>query len=406
MKRIGNRLTPTSKKNLAFKATNNIMMSADIDTQSLSVATQVISLDAKWLQPFDVEDPFNDNLRLRGFLCQKPDHRYGALVITHVSEAEIPQLILATPKLHYPFGKDGSFHFPPIRTIHLYEKLDGTNVLAYRYRDVDGRWYQTYKLRLAPTLRNSRWGAFLDMWQELLRRHPTIQQLVEANSCHISFEIYGARNTHLVVYERDLEVAVLFGVSRDASIVPVHKLSLLDVPGAPLMGEIVAGEDAVEKYAEIRAQMEERNHPAEDEKLTGVEGTVWYVEEPSGRVTLWKCKPESVEAIHWALGINKKAVIATCWNFLETSDDLRYETLLPLLAEDYELRDIEAFRSHIEGCISHVKHEFELKERVLEAYDKLGISIHADKAAVMRALSRHFPRSEMKKIYTIIVGSR
>lgn len=381
-------------------------MDTVVDVHALSVATELIGLDEKWLQPFDVEDPFNDDLRLRGFLCQKPDHRYGALVITHVGEAELPQLILATPKLHYPFGKDGSFHFPPIRTIHLYEKLDGTNVLAYRYRDADGQWCLTYKLRLSPTLRNSRWGPFLDMWQELVRTHPTIPQLAEANGCHVSFEMYGARNTHLVVYERDLAVAVLFGVRNDASVIPLHHLDLLDVPGASLFGELVADQDPVARYGEIRAQMEQRNKQTEDEKLTGIEGTVWYVEEPGGRVSLWKCKPESVEAIHWALGINKTAVIATCWNFLETSDDLRFETLLPLLMEDYELRDIEAFRPHIEECINHVKREFEFKERVMEEYDRLGISIHSDKATVMRALSQRFSRIEMKKVYSIIMGSR
>lgn len=121
---------------------------------------------------------------------------------------------------------------------------------------------------------------------------------------------------------------------------------------------------------------------------------------------MWKCKPESVEAIHWALGINKTAVIATCWNFLETSDDLRFEILLPLLMEDYEPRDIETFRPHIEECINHVKREFEFKERVMEEYDRLGISIHSDKATVMRALSQRFPRIEMKKVYSIIMGSR
>src|SRR3990170_4609769 len=114
-------------------------MDTVVDVHALSLATELIGLDEKWLQPFDVEDPFNDDLRLRGFLCQKPDHRYGALVITHVNDAETPQLILATPKLHYPFGKDGSFHFPPIKSIHLYEKLDGTNVFAYHYQDAKGR---------------------------------------------------------------------------------------------------------------------------------------------------------------------------------------------------------------------------------------------------------------------------
>jgi hypothetical protein len=114
-------------------------MDTAVDAHALALATEIIGLDEKWLQPFDVGDPFNDDLRLRGFLCQKPDHRYGALAITHVGDAEAPQLILATPKLHYPFGKDGSFHFPPIKAIQLYEKLDGTNVLAFRYQDGDGQ---------------------------------------------------------------------------------------------------------------------------------------------------------------------------------------------------------------------------------------------------------------------------
>jgi hypothetical protein len=42
---------------------------------------------------------------------------------------------------------------------------------------------------------------------------------------------------------------------------------------------------------------------------------------------LFKCKPESVEAIHWNGGINKAAVMATCWNLLETEDFLEYGKL-------------------------------------------------------------------------------
>ena len=43
-------------------------------------AAELLNLDDKWLQEFDAEDPFNGN-RLEGFLCRKPDHRYGALAI-------------------------------------------------------------------------------------------------------------------------------------------------------------------------------------------------------------------------------------------------------------------------------------------------------------------------------------
>lgn len=373
------------------------------DQESLELAQQLIDLEAKWLQPFDVEDPFNNDLRLQGFLSQKPDHRYGALVITHVDGREVPQLILATPKLHYPFGKDGKFHFPPIKKIHIYEKLDGTNVLAYRYQDADGKWHLTYKLRLYPVLRNSRWGPFLDMWKELIQKYPTISQLVSENNCHISFEIYGMRNAHLMLYNFDLAVAALFGVQEGASIVPVFDLKLLDVPAAPFIAEISTKDDPVKKYAEIRENMEQRMKRTDDEKLVGMEGTVWYIEEPNGRVTMWKCKPESVEEIHWAAGINKKAVLATCWNYLETRDVLNYENLLPLLLEEYEPRDIENFRKYIDSCIVQVNQEVEFRERVLNEYDKLGVSINVDKGTVMREMSRIFNRSEMQKVYTTII---
>ena len=149
----------------------------------------------------------------------------------------------------------------------------------------------------------------------VVKMPPEIPQLVEINHCHISFEMYGRRNTHLMVYQEDLAVAALFGVRADASIVPPYRLNLLSVPAAPLVGTLNSREDPVAQYAEIRAEMEKRNRETEEDKLIGIEGTVWYVEEPDGRVSMWKCKPESVEAIHWAAGINKKAVIATCWNF-------------------------------------------------------------------------------------------
>jgi hypothetical protein len=262
----------------------------------ITQACELLRVDEKFLSPFDVCDPFNGDMRLEGFLCQRPDHRYGGLALLRVGGEAVPQAIFATPKLHYPFGKDGRFHFPPIARAHLYEKLDGTNVLAYRYRDAGGAWHLTYKLRLAATLRNSKWGPFLDYWRELIGRHPGIPGLVEANNCHISFEMYGARNAHLIMYPVDLAPAVLFGVRPlDASIVGPFELDLRGVPLAPLLGDLDAREDPAARYAALRAEMEAKNRPAADEKLSGTEGAVWYVTEPGGRVTMWKCKPESVE---------------------------------------------------------------------------------------------------------------
>ena len=370
-------------------------------------AAALLEVDAKFFQPFDVNDPFNDDARLAGFLCQKPNHTYGALALLRVDGRPAPQRIFATPKLHYPFGKDGSFHFPAIHTAHLYEKLDGTNVLAYRYQDADGRGRLTYKLRLSPVLRNSKWGPFLDYWRELLARHPDLPGLVEANGCHISFEMYGGRNAHLIAYENDLAVAALFGVrTADATVVGPFQLQTGSVPVAPLLGELRAEEDPVVRFQSLREEMNRRNRPAADDKLSGTEGAVWYVTEPAGRVTMWKCKPESVEEIHWATGITKTAVIATCWNALETADVLNYDALLPLLLEEYQPDDIEKFRANIDDAIRQVNEEQAFRQKVRAAYETLkgkGLSISKDKAAVMRVLSGQFRRDQMGHVYAAIV---
>lgn len=373
----------------------------------LEQAAALLGVDAKFLQPFDTADPFNHDVRIEGFLSQRPDHRYGALALLRVDGQPAPQRIFATPKLHYPFGKDGRFHFPPIQSAHLYEKLDGTNVLAYRYHDADQQPRVTYKLRLAPTLRNSKWGPFLDYWRELIARHPEIPQLIETNNCHVSFEMYGARNAHLIAYENDLDVAVLFGVrAEDATLVAPFQLQCGSVPVAALMGELRAGEDPVARFQSLRQEMNSRNTPAADDKLNGTEGAVWYVTEPSARVTLWKCKPESVEEIHWATGITKTSVIATCWNALETSDVLNYDVLLPLLLEEYQPDDIEKFRANIDDAIRQVNTEQEFRDKVRVAYEAIkaeGLSLLRDKAAVMRAISKQFPRDRMGHVYAAIV---
>lgn len=372
----------------------------------INTAARLLGVDSKFLQAFDTTDPFNDELRLEGFLCQRPDHRYGALALMRVGNESAPQVIFATPKLHYPFGKDGRFHFPPIRHAAIYEKLDGTNVLAYRYADAESRVRLTYKLRLAPVLQNSKWGAFLDYWRELLAKHPDIARLAELNDCHVSFEMYGARNVHLIAYDVDLSPAVLFGVRPvDAGIVAPFQLQTLDVPVAPLLAELDSAEDSVARYGALRQEMEARNRPADDEKLSGTEGAVWYVTEPSGRVTLWKCKPESVEEIHWATGINKAAVIATCWNALETSDTLTYDVLLPLLLEEYQSDDIEKFRANIDAAIAEVNREFAFRQHVWAAYAELqanGLSLREDKGGVMRALASQFRRDEMKRVFNAL----
>jgi hypothetical protein len=371
------------------------------DLRDLDHAKGLLALEEKWLQPFDVIDPFS-SLRLEGFLSQKPDHRYGAIVISRVDNADAPQLIYATPKLRYPLDKTGAFHFPQISKIDIYEKLDGTNVLAYNYADADGEQHLTYKLRLFPVLRNGNFGNFLDMWQEMLQRYPEIPDLVNANGCSISFELYGSRNLHLMVYQEDLDCAIIFGVDRFGKCRSPAELKVFGVPVAAHHGTLQAGQDPVTEYNRIRADLQLEIEELEDEKLRGAEGTVWYITTASGEQVMFKCKPESVEAIHWKGGISKEGVKATCWNLLEVEDVLTFAALERLLLEEYAQEDIDHFKVCINECIIDVNGQLAFRNQVLEEYAKVGVSLKADKPTVMRTLSTKFAKNEMKKVYTLI----
>ena len=365
-------------------------------------AAELLNLDEKWLQEFDVEDPFNGN-RLEGFLCRKPDHRYGALAIQFVNESHAEQRIFATPKLHYPFDKQGTFSFPAVSSIAIYDKLDGTNVLAYDYSDASGKRFTTFKLRLFPVLRNGKWGAFLDMWRTLMKQHPEIANATHVNGCAVSFELYGNQNEHLIEYDIPLACAALFGVESDGTVRSPRDLKLDGLPVAALHGEILAKDDPVKRYQAVRESLERNNISGADGKFRGSEGTVWYVTTKSNETVLFKCKPESIEAIHWAGGINRNAVMTTCWNVFESHDELTYSTLEPLLLEEYSQDEIDKFRPHIDRCVMIVNAQLAFERQVLTVYGQLGISIVDNKARVMRAMSKHFPRNRMAGVFRAIM---
>jgi len=367
----------------------------------VSKAMELLELREKWLEPFDVIDPFS-SLPLAGYLSLKPDYRYGALALLKVGGRESSQRILATPKLHYPFDRIGTFHFPSVKKIDIYEKIDGTNIFTYQYRDAQSNWHVTYKLRLHPVLRNGKWGNFLDMWKEMLERYPQIPELRVLNKCSLSFELFGSRNAHLMLYDTPLDCALLFGVDADGRYRSIDEIDRLGVPVPTHLGGLKAGEDPVAAYGRIREKLQATIQSRDDEKLSGQEGAVWYVTTTKMERVLFKCKPESVEAIHWKGGINKAAVMATCWNLLETEDFLDYGKLERLLLEEYSQTEIDAFRGHIDVCIADVTEELRFRERVLETYDKIGIKLAEDKASVMRKLSTEFPRTLMKKVFTLI----
>ena len=110
-----------------------------------------------------------------------------------------------------------------------------------------------------------------------------------------------------------------------------------------------------------------------------------------------------MEAIHWKGGISKEAVMATCWNLLETADLLVYENLERLLLEEYTKDEIDNFRNHIDDCMASVTEQLAFRTKVLDTYGKVGTRLSEDKATAMRTLSSQFSKKEMKKVFTIIL---
>ena len=364
-----------------------------------------LQVKADELQNFEVEDPFNPQNVLKGFISRSSDHRYGAVAITHINGRDAYQIQFGAPKQRYPFGKDGDFHFPNVREIEVYDKLDGTNVFAYRYSR-DGEKFQTYKLRLFPVLRNSRFGEFLELWKEILERYPQISRVCEVNNCGVSFEMYGSRNTHLILYEKPLDIALLFGIDNEARILSPSQIKCLEIPSASLLARITSRQELVQEYNRFREDIEKNNVKNGDGTISGSEGVVWYLSDLEGRVMQFKCKPESIEEIHWATGaIDINTIRATAHNVLETDNEINYEGTIRLLREEFTSEQIGLSDIRIRNVIDDLRQWYEFQKRVLDVYGTVGVSIKDDKGAVMREMSRYFPKPQMKKVYTAIMQS-
>ncbi|MDD4985003.1 MAG: hypothetical protein PHQ43_04320 [Dehalococcoidales bacterium] len=358
---------------------------------------------------FTEVDPFNSKNTVEGFISRKPNQFYGAMIITKVNGEKVPeQLVMGTPKIGYPFTprEDGTrnYFFPSARDIEMYEKKDGTNIVSYQYVDASGWQYLSFKTRLRPFVTNGRFGPFFDMWNEIAGdKFGSIKQVMQSNGCNLSFELWGSRNVHLIVYDVPLAFSLLFGVTNTGTIKSLSDLKADALPLVPMLKKI--DRDYVWNYEQTQKELQ-AGLKQEEEYYRGQEGSVWYMHLPDGRCLLYKLKPETIEAIHWAAGgggLSRNSIISTCWNAFENVDKLSYEFVSQLLLEEFEQHAIDLNKDLIERCIVFVSGEAEFRKKVLEAYRATGMNVLLNKREVMRVLSERFPRNQMKKVYSTIV---
>ncbi len=244
------------------------------------------------------------------------------------------------------------------------------------------------------------------MWREVASVYFTeIEREMDRSDCNLSFELYGARNPHLIAYPNSLDIALLFGVADTGRILSPEQLKNPDLPIVKRLK--VIDRAFVNSYESLQKELEAGLKQADEGYYSGVEGTVWYMHLPDGRCIQMKCKPETIEAIHFSAGaggLSKNIIIATCWNGFENADVITVELIKQLLLEEFDSLIIEAHHYLIEKCVEFVNKEAEFRSKVVSEYKTTGMNILLNKRDVMRLLSEKFPKDKMKKVYSIIAG--
>jgi hypothetical protein len=287
-----------------------------------------------------------------------------------------------------------------------------SNICAYSYANAQGTRFVTFKTRLVPILSDSRFGSFRQMWQELLKNNVALRDLCETvrnGEWALSFEMYGYRNKHLIIYPEPLVTKLLFAVrEQDAAVMPPEMVAGDGHPDAlHPVARLTSSEDIVAFYEAKREEAESQNKKiidGDDESIEGMEGFIFYIQEPTGRWSQWKCKASGVEDIHWVSDtIPMSRILPTVWNALESCDELTAEYIRKLLLEEFSRAQVDSSSLRIEKAVALVTSKLAWQTKVRAAYEATGMDLIRDgRGMVMRALSQSFDRGDMKRVYSAL----
>jgi len=366
-------------------------------------------LTGKPVQEFKEHDPFNDN-EIEGYIFRKADMRYGMLYITHVNGKPAEQIIWATPKLHYPFNKNGEYEFPKnIAMINVYEKFDGTNIFAYQYHDHLGQLFVTYKTRLRPVIRDGSFGRFETMWKEILDVYPEIPEEVFKSPYNFSFEMYGKRNKVLIDYDVPLDIRLLFGRDREDGSLWIPELVTKRLPNTPLITTIDHKSNLEDEYKRIveylNGEINVTEREDDQDLVQGMEGSIWYLLGGEDKFIQYKCKPDYVKDIHFEASgtIPKHSIYITCINAFEEKDDPDIEYIKELLLEEFTEEKIQKKWYTIGEILEQVRFRMKLRYEVIEEYQKHPeFDMKNDKATVMRHFGQLYDKKMSGNIYQLL----
>jgi len=361
---------------------------------------------------FEEIDPYNPQNIVKGYINRRQGHLYGSLWITHVNDKECSQLIYSAPKQHYPFDNQDKWIFPECDYVDIYEKIDGTCVISYTYRDHDDNIFLTFKTRLRPFLGKGKYGNFFELWNEMLEKYPVIKIYVLDTKYNYVFELYGKRNKILIDYEIPLDAKLLFKINTsNGYIFPPdleNLISNLDIPSLETRGMLTGWLDynndgKKSRYQIIQDELEKGLQIDEENKIMkGMEGYVWYFMKDKHAIQI-KCKPPTVLKYHWSGdAIPYESIYTTVYNAFENFDEPKFDDVVGLLLEEFDVGKIEKSRVRIEKILGKLLFDKKYQSKLAEDYKRMNFDINKDKATCMRWFGQNYPKSEAKRIYNLL----
>ena len=338
------------------------------------------------------------------------------LAVTALDGQPRLELIPAMPKIHYPYLQDHEGRLQvsipvPINVVdaRFTVKLDGTAIIFYPLTDAQGQVLEVVaRTRLLPVLMPSRWGDWLGLLAEALPDRTPVERAVREQHTVLVFELWGYRNPHLVRYDRPLALTLHTAIRhrkpasyrRLADIAQRYGLEL-----APTLEVAAPDPDGLAAaYRRWQARLEAENQAAGQDVYVQ-EGAILMLS-TAETAAYWKCKPPSIEEIHWASGqgLSKEIVRQAILKMLENGYDFaagRVEDLNDALEADFPRAEIDAEADLVGRVWLDFVVELQRQEWLRGLVDSSGLDPH-DLPAMMRHLSQHYSRKEMSWVYATV----
>jgi len=306
------------------------------------------------IRPYNFLSP--QGHQVTAWMSVERDHRLGALLIEGVDGETTEQFVYGIPKIHYPYRRDKEIDLENVSPddivlptgydkVLLRHKVDGTNVCWFPLLDREGNVLEVIpKTRQAVLNKPSQMHSVYDLLPDIHQMYPGILPAVRETRLSLSFEVYGYRNPHTLVYDFPLQVSLIVAIDDQGKLLPWDQLSAIAQRYNLHMPEIVFETEEPDVRAEwlrFRLELDARNEP---DHLVD-EGVVFTFCYPD-TLKLVKCKTKTLEEAHMSVMAAEQAEIpreilfkAICRvyddGFAESEWDEVWTQLKAELMEDY-----------------------------------------------------------------------